>query len=132
VEILHDIELADVREAYMARADVAALTPEQREERWAAALPHILNFVEWIKGEEMGALHPQSWQCSKCGSDAGFSVSRRVNGWESWAYYGRNMGAVEHCTDDNVRRSWPATGICFSCDKRVPIPPRNALGQTES
>lgn len=68
------------------------------------------------------------WKCEKCGSEDGFSVSRRVNGWESWAFYGRNGVGVEICDDAGVRRSWPKTGVCFSCERRVPIPARSKLG----
>jgi hypothetical protein len=69
------------------------------------------------------------WSCPKCGSKSGFSVSRRVNGWESWAYYGGKIEAVELCDDAQVRRSWPTTGICFACGKRVPIPARSSFGE---
>lgn len=67
------------------------------------------------------------WACPKCGSGAGFSINRRVNGWESWAYYGGERTAVEISDDSQVRRSWPKTGRCITCERIVEIPLRSDL-----
>jgi hypothetical protein len=63
----------------------------------------------------------ETWTCPKCGGGSGFSLCRRVNGWEQWAYYGGRVGALAICDDAGVRRSWPQTGICLDCALRVPI-----------
>lgn len=61
------------------------------------------------------------WQCSRCGSDAGVYVNRRVYGWENWTVFGD--GRREINDDVNAFRLMPKTGECRTCGGKVDVPP---------
>lgn len=68
-----------------------------------------------------GSARAYEWTCPKCGKSDGVTYNVRVNGWREWSW--SPQSGTEMNTDDNMRETVPASGVCDSCGKRIPLPP---------
>ncbi len=57
--------------------------------------------------------------CPKCGGATGIVFSVRMNGWAACV---SDWSGDMSSEMDGVRRTYPKTGICEDCGKRVPLP----------